>query len=326
MITSSPLDEPKPEDRIKAENKLKVTVSSDRLRKTKRNFILAINLISFLGCLLAALQVFHSNVGKLEIGIFFMMYILTGIGITVGFHRYFSHKTFETNSWLSIVLAIFGSMAAHGPIISWVATHRCHHQYSDLTGDPHSPHLHGEEGYGKLKGLWYAHIGWLFGSELPNSILFAKDLLKNPTIFKINQLYLVWVLLGLVIPALLGGVISRSWVGLFQGFLWGGLVRVFISFHATCSVNSITHVFGSRPFKTSEQSRNNIWIALLTVGEGWHNNHHAFPNSAILGLEWWQIDLGAWTIRSLEKFHLVWDVKSPSKEIIAAKKTAIKFS
>lgn len=320
LKSTSSIDELQPEDNVRSKNKLKVTISSDHLRNIKRSFVLAINLISFSGCVIAAIQVFHGNVGFLEVGLFLLMYFLTGIGITVGYHRYFTHKAFETSSWLSIILAILGSMAAHAPIISWVATHRCHHQYSDIPEDPHSPHLHGEEGYGKTKGLWYAHMGWLLGSNLPNSILFAKDLLKNPTISKINQLYLLWVFLGLVIPALLGGLISWSWVGMFQGFLWGGLVRVFLSFHATCTVNSIAHVFGNRPFKTSDQSRNNIWVAIPTVGEGWHNNHHAFPNSAILGLEWWQIDPGAWTIRCLEKLHLVWNVKSPSKEMIAAKR------
>ncbi|MDZ8030428.1 acyl-CoA desaturase [Nostoc sp. DedSLP04] len=299
---------------------LKVSVSSIYLENIKRRFILGIFFISLFGCLAALADFFLLGITAWKIGLLLFMLILTGIGITVGFHRYFAHKTFKSIPVIGIILAILGSMAGQGSVISWVSVHRCHHQYSDRPGDPHSPHLHGEGIGGRLKGLWYAHLGWLLDGELPNSLVFAKDLLQDPIYQKINRLYGIWIILGLILPAILGGIITWSWLGFLQGFIWGGMLRLFFSFNSGYIINSIGHVYGKRLFKNIDQSKNNIWLAILTLGEGWHNNHHAFPNSAKFGLKWWQIDPGYWVIFTLQAIGLAWDVKHPSLEAIEFKK------
>jgi stearoyl-CoA desaturase (delta-9 desaturase) len=301
----------------------RTTIASDYLQVLQRRFALATVLIPFIGSVVAIGLLWLSDIGLVEVGLLVSMYILTFVGITVGFHRHFAHKAFQTSTVVRIILVILGSMAAQGPIIHWVSNHRRHHEYSDQPGDPHSPYLYKGETLGQLRGLWHAHIGWLFDSEITNSALFAKDLLRDSAIAKVNRLYLIWVLLGLAIPALLGGVLTLSWMGIFNGFLWGGLVRLFLAHHFSWSVVSISHFYGSRPFDTRDQSTNNSWLAMLNFGEAWHNNHHAFPNSAIFGLKWWQIDLGGWVIRALEKAGLVWDVKMPTAKMIEVKRRAI---
>ncbi len=285
------------------------TVSSQHLGSVKRRFVLGLNLLSMLGCGVAGYQVLEFGVGAMELALLSFMYTLTGIGISVGYHRYFSHGAFDTTPWLRTGLAILGSMAGHGPVVSWTATHRCHHKHSDVAEDPHSPHLHGRTFGGRMRGLWHAHMGWLLNSDLPNSMIFAKDLLQDPVLSRVNRLYLVWVALGLVIPAVVGGMLTGSLVGAGQGLLWGGAARFFLGFHATSSVNSITHSFGSRAFETRERSTNLAMLAIPTFGEGWHNNHHAFPSSAKFGLRWWQLDLGYLLIRVLESLGLAWNVR-----------------
>jgi stearoyl-CoA desaturase (Delta-9 desaturase) len=301
--------------------KPKIVVSSDYLQAVKRRFILGLGLVSSLGLAIAIFQLWFSDIGWLEVGLLFFMATITGIGITVGFHRHFAHKAFNTNQAMRIILAISGSMAGQGAIVAWVSVHRCHHQYTDLDGDPHSPHLHGEGIWGRLRGLWHAHIGWLLDGKLPNSLVFAKDLIRDPVISKINQLYPLWILLGLIVPAMLGGILTRTWIGTFQGFIWGGVARLFLSFNGGYVINSIAHVYGNRNFDLGDRSTNNIWLAVPTFGEGWHNNHHAFPNSAKFGLKWWQIDLGYWAIRVLETMGLAWDVKVPAAIAIESKKS-----
>ena len=256
----------------------------------------------------------------MEIGLLVSLYILTLVGISVGFHRLFSHSTFQAHVAVKILLAILGSMACQGPLIYWVSNHRRHHQYSDKPGDPHSPYYIEEEAIDPILGLWHAQVGWTFTHEITNTFLFAKDLLRDSVISKVNQLYYFWVLLGLVIPTVLGGILTGTSMGLLSGFLWGGCIRLFLSYHFTNSINSITHLYGKRPFDTKEQSTNNICLAIPTIGEAWHNNHHAFPNSAKFGLQWWQVDLGYWVIRTLEVFGLAWDVKAPTAGMIEAKK------
>lgn len=300
----------------------KITIANDRLQALQQRFALATVLIPFLGSVLAIGLLWRSGIGAVEVGLLVSMYFLSLIGITVGFHRHFSHRAFQTNAAIRVMLAILGSMAAQGPIIHWVSSHRRHHQYSDQPGDTHSPHLCEGEKLIWLRGFWHAHVGWMFNSEMTNSALFAKDLLRDSAIAKVNQLYLTWVFLGLAIPSVLGGVLTGMWMGAFQGVLWGGLVRIFLVHHATWSINSITHLYGSRPFDTREQSTNNIWLVIPTGGEAWHNNHHAFPTSAKFGLLWWQIDLGYWVIRALELTGLVWNVKVPTADMLSAKKAA----
>ncbi|AOX01786.1 acyl-CoA desaturase [Moorena producens PAL-8-15-08-1] len=295
----------------------KITIGNDDLKQLQRRFALATVLIPFLGSVLAIGLLWRSGIGAVEVALLISMYALTIIGITVGFHRHFAHCAFKTNIAVRIIFAILGSMAAQGPVIHWVSNHRRHHQYSDQSGDPHSPHL-----YEGIRGLWHGHIGWMLNSEVTNAAVFAKDLLRDSAIAKVNQLYLTWVILGLAIPGVLGGVVTGTWMGAWQGFLWGGLVRIFLAHHVTWSINSITHLYGSRPFDTSEQSTNNLWLAIPSFGEAWHNNHHAFPNSGKFGLQWWEIDLGYWIIRTLEFAGLVWEVKTPTAGMIEAKKAA----
>ncbi|WP_392532260.1 acyl-CoA desaturase [Nostoc sp. C117] len=282
----------------------------------------AITLIPLLGFVTAIALLNTYQIGYVEIGLLLGMWILTGSGITVGFHRHFAHRAFQTNTAIKVILTIFGCMAGQGPLIYWVTVHRRHHEYSDQPGDPHSPHLQKDGNFAWLYGLWHAHVNWIFNHEIPNPIYYAPELLRDKIILKVNQLYLVWLFLGLAIPTIMGGIIRGSLIGALYGFLWGGLVRLFLCENMTLSINSITHFYGSRPFHTNDHSTNNIWLAIPTLGESWHNNHHAFINSAIFGLEWWQFDFGARVIRGLEKLGLVWDVKIPTKQMIESKKAA----
>lgn len=300
----------------------RITIESDRLKKAQQIHALAINVIPLLGSIAAIIIAFYWGIGILEVGLFLSMYVLTFLGITVGFHRLFAHCAFQTPTPVKVILAILGCMAFQGPVIYWVSNHRRHHQYSDRPGDPHSPYCsENEERYfSQIRGFWHAQIAWTFTHQITNTLLFAKDLLRDEAIAKVNKLYYVWVVMGIAIPTILGGILTGSWKGLLLGFLWGGCVRLFLSYHFTNSINSITHLYGTRPFNTREQSTNNIWLALPTHGESWHNNHHAFPNSAKFGLKRWQIDFGYWAIRTLELTGLAYDVKFPTAEMIEAKK------
>ena len=299
--------------------KPKITIKSHKLKTVLRIHALVVLLIPPLASAIAIFIASQTGVGLLEVGLLICMYSLTISGITVGFHRHFAHRAFQTNTIVRVILAILGSMACQGPIIYWVSNHRRHHQYSDRPGDTHSPYFQGDKALKGFRGLWHSHMGWMFDHEFTNSFLFAKDLFGDSIISKVNRLYYFWILLGLAIPALLGGVSRGSWMGALSGLLWGGFLRIFLSSQFTFSINSITHLYGSRPFNTSEESTNNIWLAIPTGGEAWHNNHHAFPNSAKFGLKWWQIDLGYWAIRTLELAGLVWEVKVPTTGMIEAK-------
>jgi stearoyl-CoA desaturase (delta-9 desaturase) len=299
----------------------RITIHNDYLQKIQRRFAIITIIIPIIGTVIALKSAGDFGINAMELGLLFVFWFLTMIGgVTVGFHRLFAHAAFKTHPYMRIAFAILGSMTAQGPMINWVSNHRRHHQYSDRIGDAHSPNLHQGGFWGSLTGIWHSHVGWIINGEITNTTLFAKDLLQDPVMKKINQYYLHLVFLGLVIPAVLGGLLSGTWIGIWQGFLWGGLVRIFLVHHLTWSLNSIVHLYGSRPFKTTEQSTNSIWLAIPTGGESWHNNHHAFPNSAKFGLEWWQIDLGGWLIRILEVLGLVWEVKFPTREMIEAKK------
>jgi stearoyl-CoA desaturase (Delta-9 desaturase) len=253
------------------------------------------------------------------LGLLLGMYILTGLGITVGYHRLFTHRAFETNHVVRAIFGILGSMAVQGPVLKWVADHRRHHQHSDKDGDPHSPNGHGDGILGMLRGLWHAHVGWVFRPEGPHLMRYVNDLSQSRLIRTISVLFPVWVLAGLAIPTVLGGLITMSWSGALMGFVWGGLVRIFLVHHITWSVNSVCHIWGTRPFRTGDHSRNNLLFGILALGEGWHNNHHAFPTSARHGLRWWQFDASYWVIRLLVAMKLAWQVKLPPATLISAK-------
>jgi stearoyl-CoA desaturase (Delta-9 desaturase) len=248
-----------------------------------------------------------------------LTYLLTGLGVTVGFHRLFTHRSFKTSAPMRALLAALGSAAVEGPVIEWVANHRKHHQFSDQPGDPHSPHVDRGSGWrGALGGLFHAHVGWIFnGDAMADEQRYAKDLLADPVVCFIDRTFLLWVLAGFAFPFGLGFALTGTIVGGLTAMLWGGAVRLFLLHHATFSINSLCHFFGRQRFATADQSRNLLWLALPTLGEAWHNNHHAFPTSAAHGLRWWQLDPSAWLIAGMERVGLVWDVirVGPEREL-----------
>src|SRR5687767_3037738 len=251
------------------------------------------------------------------------MYALAGFGVTIGYHRLLTHKAFETVRPIRLLLAILGSSAGQGMTIKWVATHRRHHQASDRPGDPHSPHLHGEDGIiGILKGMWHAHLGWAFEKDQGDLARCVPDLVGDRMMLRIDQLYFLWLALGILLPAGALGLWYGTWTGFASGAIWGGLVRIFLMQHVTWSINSVCHVWGTRTYRSADHSVNNFPIAIVSLGEGWHNNHHAFPTSARHGLKWWQFDSSWLIIWTLSKLGLVWDVRLPTRSAMDAKKLA----
>jgi stearoyl-CoA desaturase (delta-9 desaturase) len=251
-----------------------------------------------------------------DLVVFAITYLLTGIGITVGFHRLLTHRSFATYPLARGVLAALGSAAAEGPVIEWVAQHRQHHAFSDQDGDPHSPHTGHASGWRcAARGLLHAHLGWVFGMDgVASERRYAPDLLADPVVGFVDRTFLVWVLAGLALPFGLGMALSGTVSGGLTGLLWGGVVRIFCLHHATFSINSLCHFFGAKPYETGDESRNLAWLALPTLGEAWHNNHHAFPTSARHGLGRWQLDPSAAVIGLLERAGLAWDVVRISPE------------
>ena len=245
-----------------------------------------------------------------DVIVFAIMYVFTGLGVTVGFHRLFTHRSFKTSKPLRGVFAVLGSAAIEGPVISWVADHRKHHTFSDQEGDPHSPHVgHGGGFRGALKGLFHAHVGWLFiHTQRGARKRYARDLLDDPVVSFVDRHFVVWVLGGLAVAFALGWAIGGSFYAALTGLLWGGAVRMLVVHHVTYSINSLCHFFGRQRFDTGDESRNLFWLAPFSFGESWHNNHHAFPTSAMHGMRAWEVDPSALVIRGLEKLGLVWDV------------------
>ncbi len=253
------------------------------------------------------------------------MALATALGITVGFHRLFTHQSFRTNAAVRYILAVLGSMAVQGPVIEWAGAHRKHHQHSDDEHDPHSPHAHeggswGGGVWGTLRGAFHAHCGWLFAGHAKGLGRYTKDLRSDPVLCAANRQFVFWVLMGLLIPAVIGGLVTLSFYGAFLGFLWGGLVRVFLVHHITWSVNSVCHLWGTSPFRSGDHSKNNPIVGVLAMGEGWHNNHHAFPTSARHGLSWWQFDPSYYLIRAMELIGMATHVRRPAAERIEAKR------
>jgi stearoyl-CoA desaturase (Delta-9 desaturase) len=280
-----------------------------------------ITVLPFLGLILVGWQLWDNALHWSDIIVFAIVYPICGLGITVGFHRLLTHRAFKTKPWLRFTFAAMGSMAIEGPVISWVADHRKHHAFADQPGDPHSPHVdHGHGLKGALKGLFHAHLGWLFiHTDRANKERYAPDLMNDPVVRYVDRTFLLWVFVGLLLPFLLGWAIGGTLLAGLTGLLWGGLVRMLVLHHVTYSINSLCHFFGRRDYDTDDESRNLLWLAPLSLGESWHNNHHAFPTSAHHGLRWWQVDASALVIRGLEKVGLAWDVQRPSAERMASK-------
>lgn len=304
---------------IKVSSRKELTIEDARLQKIQKALCYGLILLPFTGTIATLSLLEYTGITKIDIALLITMYALTTIGISVGYHRLFSHKAFQTNNTIKVILAILGSMSGQGHVIHWVSNHRRHHQDCDRHGDPHSPYIsHDGKKLNILNGFWHSQVSWLVKSDFPN-VLLAKDWLRDSTIVKVNRLYLIWVFLGFAIPGIIDGFLSGTGMGVLRGILWGGFVRVFLVHNAISSINSISHLCGSRVFHTGDSSKNNFWLAIPTSGEAWHNNHHAFPHSAIVGFKWWQVDPGAWIIRTLEKLKLVWDVKQPTTEMMQAK-------
>ncbi len=273
-----------------------------------------------------AWQLWAVALGWNDIFVFLVMYLATGLGITVGFHRLFTHRSFKTKRPVRIALGALGSMAIEGPIVSWVADHRKHHAFSDRIGDPHSPHVeHGHGLKGALKGLAHAHVGWLFiHTHRGRKTRYAPDLMRDADVAWIDRTFIWWAIGGLVASFVLGFLFGDfNWKAGFTGLLWGGFVRVLVVHHATYSINSLCHYFGSRPFDTGDESRNLAWLAPLSLGEAWHNAHHAFPTSARHGLDRGQLDISAGIIVALERVGLAWDVVRIDPAKLAAKRAAM---
>jgi stearoyl-CoA desaturase (Delta-9 desaturase) len=256
-----------------------------------------------------------------DVAIAGVCYVVAGLGVTVGFHRYLTHGSFKAKRWLRVSLAVAGSFAIEGNVIQWVADHRRHHAYSDLEGDPHSPWRFGSSVRGLTKGLFYAHMGWLFHRELSNRDRFAPDLVADRDMRRIDRFFLLLVAISLVAPAVAGGLVTWSWQGALTAFFWGGLVRVAVLHHVTWSINSICHVVGERPFEVRPGDKaTNFWpLAILSFGESWHNLHHADPTCARHGVLRGQIDSSARTIWLFEKIGAAYAVRWPKPERIAAK-------
>jgi stearoyl-CoA desaturase (delta-9 desaturase) len=274
-----------------------------------------INLVAVFGpfVVLAAVVPFAWRTDLLnwsDIAVFAVMYVVTGLGITVGFHRLLTHRAFQTHKWLEYAFAVAGSLAVQGRVIDWVADHRKHHAHTDEEGDPHSPHAGQGAGLrGALRGLYHAHVGWLFseqGRARPDK--YARDLFEDRGMRRIHRSFLWIVLATFAIPFVLGFALTQSLHGALTALLWGGLVRVTLLHHVTWSINSVCHFFGRRRFATDDHSTNVFWLAPLSFGESWHHNHHAFPRSAFHGLRPWELDIGALLVRALRRAGLIWNV------------------
>lgn len=267
--------------------------------------------------------------GWLYLGMFLVMYAITGLGITIGYHRLFTHKSFSTSRAMTWFWAVAGSMAGEGQLLEWCAWHRKHHSHSDGEDDPHSPHHHPDDGElpatfgGFMKGFYHAHMGWFIrnAEAEPDYKRYVPDLMKDPLLVAVANQWRFWVWVGLLAPGIIAGVVTQSWQGALLGFLWGGAVRLFWVHHVTWSVNSVCHIWGAKEFVSHDESRNNPVMGILALGEGWHNTHHAFPTSARHGLRWWQFDLSYVVIKTMSLVGLTWDIKVPSKDRQAAKST-----
>jgi stearoyl-CoA desaturase (delta-9 desaturase) len=268
-----------------------------------RSITLAVVIVPFLATLYAIVTLWQHQVTGIDVAMMAVLYLFTGLGITVGFHRFATHRSFKSRPVTEVLLLAMGSMAIEGDVIQWTADHWKHHKYSDKPGDPHSP----------LEGLLHAHVGWFFGMNRGMPEEDARHLLKDPIARFMSRTFLFWAGLGFVVPFLIDG---------WRGLLWGGLVRVFVTHHITWSVNSVCHQFGRRAFDTHDASHNQWIVGLLGLGEGWHNNHHAFPESAFHGMKWYQIDLSGYVIRGLEQLRLISGVRRVSHDRMERKRTA----
>ncbi|MGZ3715459.1 MAG: acyl-CoA desaturase [Ktedonobacterales bacterium] len=277
-------------------------------RHIYQTIVLLIVIVPLLATGLAVRLLWQRAVHWSDLVLLATMYTLVAIGVTVGYHRMLTHRSFTPHPIVKFVLLVLGSMALEGDAIQWTATHTKHHALADRPGDPHSP----------LDGFFHAHLGWIFAETDADPRRYCRHLLRDRLVLFVSRTHLLWVVLAMAIPFAIGGVLG-GWAGALTGLLWGGLVRQFLTHHVTWSVNSICHTFGKRAFETNDASRNEWIVGLLALGEGWHNNHHAFPRSAFHGLRWWQFDLAGYVIRLLERLGLAHDVYRVTPAMQAAR-------
>ncbi|ACR10999.1 stearoyl-CoA 9-desaturase [Teredinibacter turnerae T7901] len=310
--------------RKKSRKNARVTLNDPGVQATQKVIAYLTIIVPLLGLVAALYLAYQNGISQLDIALLVGMYLLTNLGIEMGYHRLFAHRTFKTFGFVHYLLMVFGQMAGEGGVIYWVATHRRHHIHSDTALDPHSPHTchtgAEPEELNLRRGLLHAHLGWMVNDKVTNSALFTEDLTRDPLTKAINDLYFPILILGLIIPAAIGGIVTNSWYGALTGFLWGGLVRMFFVTHSTWLNGSFAHRYGSKPFETGDHSANNFWCAIPTFGASWQNNHHAFPLSAMLGLKWWQIDIAWYFIWVFEKLGLAWSVRRLTPEHIERKR------
>lgn len=279
----------------------------------KRHFIL-LDVLPFIGTALGIAILAKTGVEPVDLVGLAIMWFITVVGIELGYHRYFSHRAFETTPWMKRLLVIFASMGGQGSVIAWATNHIHHHRYSDTPRDTHTPMHSGAGWSGKFKGFLHAQVLWKWSYRQPLPDKYSLWLYKDPDITRLSKtsLYYTWVLLGLIIPALISGLWEMSLEGALRGFILGGVIRLFACEQGTFFINSVCHLVGTQPYRSKDNSRNNFWFALITLGGAWHNNHHAFPKSANNGHDWWQIDYGYLVLRGAEKLGWVWDIQTVS--------------
>jgi stearoyl-CoA desaturase (Delta-9 desaturase) len=308
---------------LEARSKATGTLGGERKKTWEQVALGAFILVPFLALVAAVPVAWGWGLGWRDVAIAFVMYVISGHGVTVGFHRYFTHGSFRANRALRVGLAIAGSLSIEGPVVRWVADHRKHHAFSDREGDPHSPWRYGESVRALTKGLWWAHMGWLFDVEQTSQVKYAPDLLRDRDIVRVSRAFPTLVVVSLLFPPVLGGLISWSWQGAVTAFFWGSLVRVALLHHVTWSINSICHAIGTRPFKSRDRSGNVAWLAVLSMGESWHNLHHADPTCARHGVLRGQVDSTARFIWVFEKLGWATDVRWPKADRLAARRSEV---
>ena len=298
------------------------TINIPAMKKAQKVHAIAVVMLSALGFFLAAILAFYGYYpGMTEWVLMTVFFVIGGLGISIGYHRFLTHQSFKAHPAIKVMLAIMGSMSMQGTLLFWVALHRRHHELSDKPGDPHSPYImeDGSPISSSFKGILHSYIMWSFDHSVPNSAYYARDLMKDSTLSVINRLYFFWVFLGLLLPALIGLCVYGHWIGALQGFIWGGAIRIFLGHNKIWCITSLTHIFGSRDFNSRDKSTNNFLLSFFTLGESWHNNHHAFPRAAILQFRWYQIDISGYFILLLEKVGLVSNVHRPTKNMLMRK-------
>jgi stearoyl-CoA desaturase (Delta-9 desaturase) len=284
-------------------------VDNKRLKKIQHRHTVAMTGLGASGFAVAiALHLFVQSVSGPALSIFALFFFCVGMGLTIGYHRHFTHKSYKARTSFRVLLGILGSMAGQGPIVFWTSLHRMHHELADKAGDPHSPNLHGEGLLNRLRGIAHAYIGWTVKHEVPNANFYARDLLADAPIMWVNKRYYVWIAGGWLLPAVLGAACTGTAYGALEGFLWGGLARMFVHHNMIWWITSFAHVIGRRDYAARDLSTNNAWLAIPTLGESWHNNHHAFPRAAVLSLHWWQLDISGLVVTVLEKLGIVSEV------------------